>query len=249
MILQGKTAVITGCLQGIGFACMQKYASEGADIWACCQKQNPEFEEKIAKIQEENKVHITPLYFDLLNEADIKNAMKELLKNKVPVDILVNIAGMTGDSLFQMMSMDVLRKVFEVNFFSQLLITQYVVKLMVRNGGGSIINVSSISALDGNPGQTVYSSTKAAWIGATKTLAAELGDQKIRVNAIAPGVIETPMTANLPESFYERQIGRASIHRLGKPEEVADLMAFLGSDLSSYITGQIIRIDGGIGHA
>lgn len=247
MILQGKTAVITGCMQGIGFACMQKFASEGADIWACCQKQSTEFEEKIAELQAQNNVHITPLYFDLLNEDEIKSAMKELLKNKVHVDILVNIAGMTGDSLFSMMSMEVLRKVFEVNFFSQLLIMQYIVKLMSRFGGGSIINVSSISALDGNPGQTVYSSTKAAWIGATKTLAAELGEHKIRVNAVAPGVIDTPMTANLPESFYERQLGQASIHRLGKPEEVADLMAFLGSDYSSYITGQVIRIDGGIG--
>jgi 3-oxoacyl-[acyl-carrier protein] reductase len=247
MLLRGKTAVITGCMQGIGYSCMQKFASEGANIWACCQKKSADFEAAVAALAQKHSVQITPLYFDLLQEVEIKEAMKEIIKNKVPVNILVNIAGMTGDSLFQMMSMETLRKTFEVNLFSQLLITQYVVKLMSRFGGGSIINVSSISALDGNPGQTVYSATKAAWIGVTKTLAAEIGSQNIRVNAIAPGVIDTPMTANLPESFYERQLGKAAIRRLGKPEEVADLMVFLGSDQSSYITGQVIRIDGGIG--
>ena len=247
MILKEKTAVITGCMQGIGFSCMQKFAEEGADIWACCQKKTDDFEEKIGELVRINSVRITPLYFDLLDEEAVKAAMKELVKNKIPVNILVNIAGMTGDSLFQMMTMETLRKTFEVNFFSQLLITQYIVKLMSRFGGGSVINISSISALDGNPGQTVYSATKAAWIGATKTLAAELGTQHIRVNAIAPGVIDTPMTANLPQTFYDRQLRQMAIRRLGKPEEVADLLAFLGSDQSSYITGQVIRIDGGIG--
>jgi 3-oxoacyl-[acyl-carrier protein] reductase len=159
----------------------------------------------------------------------------------------LNIAGMTEDSLFPMTTMPSMKKVFEINFFSQMLISQYVSKLMIRQKSGAIINVASITALDGNPGQISYGSSKAALIGATKTLASELAEHNIRVNAVAPGVIKTDMTSALSESALQKLASRIPMGRLGLPCEVAGVLLFLASDHSSYVTGQTIRIDGGIG--
>jgi 3-oxoacyl-[acyl-carrier protein] reductase len=146
-----------------------------------------------------------------------------------------------------MTAMASMKRVFEINFFAQMQISQFASKLMVRQKSGSIIFVSSITALDGNPGQTSYSSSKAALLGATKTLATELAEHNIRVNAIAPGVIQTDMTAALPAQTYERLCARIPMKRAGLPSEVAGVMLFLASELSNYVTGQVLRIDGGIG--
>jgi len=137
--------------------------------------------------------------------------------------------------------------VFEVNFFSQMLLTQYITKNMMRHKSGSVISVSSISAIDGNPGQLSYTASKAAIIGATRTLSSELAGYGIRVNSVAPGVINTEMTANLPPAIMEKFMAKSDLKHMGLPEEVAGVILFLASDMSSYITGQIIRVDGGIG--
>jgi 3-oxoacyl-[acyl-carrier protein] reductase len=187
------------------------------------------------------------LYFDLLDESAIKQAVNDIQKSKKPIDILVNIAGITDDSLFHMLTMEQLKRNFTVNFFSQMLLTQYITRLMLRNGKGSVVNVSSISALDGNTGQVAYASSKAALIGATLTLSRELGPKNIRVNAVAPGVIDTAMTKHLPEEAFSRQMNRSKLKRIGYPEEVANTILYLASDVSAYITGQVWRIDGGIG--
>ena len=173
--------------------------------------------------------------------------MRELVVARRRIDILLNIAGMTEDSLFSMTAMKSMRRVFEINFFAQMLVTQYVSKLMIRQKFGSIINVSSITAIDGNAGQISYGSSKAALIGATKTLASELGDHGIRVNAVAPGVVTTDMTASIPAESFARLCSRIPMGRAGAPAEVAGVLLFLASDLSSYVTGQVLRIDGGIG--
>lgn len=246
-LLEGKTAVITGCLKGIGLATMDIFAEKGADIFACCQYETEEFTEHIKNVSSRFNVNIVPLYFDLCNSDEIKAAVKTIQQAKKKIDILVNIAGMTQDSLFHMISMDSMKRVFEVNFFSQILLTQYITKLMLRNKQGSVINISSISAMDGNPGQLSYSASKAAIIAATKTMSAELAPSGIRINAIAPGVIKTEMTENLPEETVNRLMSRSSLKHFGLPEEVANTILFLASDMSSYITGQIIRVDGGIG--
>ena len=162
------------------------------------------------------------------------------------MDGLINIAGVAKDELFSMVSMDTLKFVFDVNFFSQMYLTQFISKLMLRNGHGSIVFVSSISALDGNIGQLAYSSSKAALIGATRTLSKELASKGIRVNAIAPGVIDTDMNKVVPAEMIAEKVAKMDIKRLGQPLEVANTIAFLMSDLSAYITGQVIRIDGGI---
>jgi 3-oxoacyl-[acyl-carrier protein] reductase len=247
MLLKGKNAVVTGCLKGIGRATMELFAKNGANIWACCQYQDPLFDESIANLQQEYNVRITPLVFDLTNYEQIKVAAKTIMSSKEPVDVLVNIAGMTHDALFHMISIEQMKRVFDVNFFSQMLLTQYVTKLMLRQKSGSVVNISSISGIDGNPGQLSYSASKAAIIGATKTLSAELASSGIRVNAIAPGVIKTEMTEGMPNDTLDRLMHRSSLKHLGLADEVGNVIVFLASDLSSYITGQIIRVDGGIG--
>ncbi len=247
MLLKGKNVVITGCLKGIGRATMELFAKNGANIWACCQFQDTQFEECIDSLQQKYDVWITPVYFDLTEHDQIKAAVKTIMSAKQPLDVLVNIAGMTQDALFHMISMEQMKRIFEVNFFSQMLLTQYITKLMLRKKSGSVINISSISAIDGNPGQLSYSASKAALIGATKTLSAELAPSGIRVNAIAPGVIKTEMTEDLPDEALERLMDKSSLKRIGLAEEVGNAILFLASDMSSYITGQVLRVDGGIG--
>ena len=247
MLLCGHTAVVTGCLQGIGRATLDVFAQNGTDVIACCQYETEEFKNHIAELSETWKVEIIPVYFDLMDEESIKQAARDIQKTKKSIDILVNVAGMTQDALFQMVTMEQMKKVFQINYFSQMLFTQYMVKLMLKNNSGSIINISSISAIDGNPGQLVYSSSKAAMIAATKTMSAELAPKGIRVNAIAPGVIDTQMTEVVPREAMDRQLSRSNIKRLGMPTEVANAILYLASDLSSFVTGQTIRVDGGIG--
>ncbi len=245
--LQGKNAVVTGCLKGIGRATLDMFAASGANVWACSQFENADFSSHVKLLEKQYSVEIIPIYFDLSDYDSIKAAIKVISSAQKPVDVLVNIAGMTQDALFHMVSMEQMKKVFEINFFSQMLFTQYITRLMLRNKKGSVINIASISGIDGNPGQLSYSASKAALIAATKTLSAELAPQGIRVNAIAPGVIKTEMTENLPRETFIRFMDKSSLKHIGLPSEIAGAIAFLASDMSSYVTGQVIRVDGGIG--
>lgn len=246
-MLTGKNAVITGTLQGIGKATLEFFVSNGANVWACAQRRSNDFETFCKELEHNNKVWVKPVYFDLTNSNEIKEAVKNIQSDKKPIDSLVNIAGMAKDAIFHMVTMDTLKLVFEINFFSQVLFSQYITKLMMRNTNpSSVIFVSSISALDGNVGQLAYSSSKAALLGATKTMSKELASKGIRVNAVAPGVIDTDMNKVVPLGVIEEKVKVMDIKRLGKPSEVASTIAFLASDLSKHITGQVIRIDGGI---
>lgn len=246
MILSSKNAIITGCIQGIGKATLEEFAKNGANIWACALEYNEDFEAYCQKLSDENNIWVKPVYFNLLNHDEIKVGLKKIASDKLPIDILVNIAGMTKDAITHMVTMDQMKLIFEINFFSQIYLTQFVTKLMIRQGYGSVVNTSSISAIDGSYGQLSYSSSKAALIGATKTLSKELASKGVRVNAIAPGVISTDMNKIVPDSIIQENIKKMKIKRLGKADEVAKTILFLASDLSNYITGQIIRIDGGI---
>lgn len=246
MILSGKNAVVTGTLQGIGKETLEYFAANGANVWACAQTASDEFESYCRELSQMYNVWITPVYFDLLNTDEIKAAVKSIQTTKLPVDILVNIAGVAKDALFHMVSMDVMKTVFEVNFFSQIYFSQFITKLMLRNGKGSVIFVSSISALDGNVGQLAYSSSKAALIGAMRTMSKELASKGIRVNAIAPGVINTAMNKVVSADVIAEKVRQMDMKRLGEATEVASTIAFLASDLSDYITGQVVRVDGGI---
>ena len=161
--------------------------------------------------------------------------------------MLVNNAGVISENtLFQMTPIDNMRNLFEVNFFAQMQFTQYITRLMQRNkNGGSIINLSSIAGLYGSPGQLEYVGSKAAIIGATRTLAREFGVNNIRVNAVAPGLIATDMGDQMDTEYSQAMVNLSALARRGTPEEVANVILFLASDLSSYVTGQVIRIDGG----
>lgn len=249
MLLKGKHAIITGCNRGIGKAILKAFAQNGANIFACMRTVSPEVKEELAQLAEKYSVEIIPVCFDLCHENDMKQAIAEIRKKRCPIDILVNNAGAISENvLFQMTPTSNMRELFEVNFFSQMQLIQYVSRLMQRNeNGGSIIQMASIAALDGAPGQLEYVSSKAALVGATRTLAREFGRDSIRVNAIAPGIIDTDMGNKMSDTLTKDMIDHSALARLGKPEEIANVAAFLASDLSSYITGQVIRVDGGIG--
>ena len=246
-MLSGKNVVITGALHGIGKATLEYFAQNGANVWACALKPSVEFEEFCKELETKNSVWIKPIYFDLTNSDEIKAAVKSIQSTKQPIDALINIAGMAKDAIFHMVSMDTMKLVFEVNYFSQILFSQYITKLMLRNPNpSSVVFVSSISAIDGNAGQLAYGSSKAALIGAMKTMSKELASKGIRVNAIAPGVINTDMNKVVPQEIIDEKIKTMDIKRMGEASEVASVLAFLASDLSKHITGQVIRIDGGI---
>jgi len=247
MLLRGKTAVVTGCLQGIGRATLDLFAAHGANVFACCQAPSEEFSIHCAELARTHGVQIMPLYFDLLDDAALKQAAVAIQKTGMPVDALVNVAGVNKDALFHMVTMEQLRLTFQINLFSQIVFTQYITRLMLRHKKGSVINIASITGIDGNPGQLAYAASKAALIAATKTMSAELGPQGIRVNAVAPGVIATAMTAAVPSGGLSRLLARSKIARMGEPVEVANVCLYLASDRTSFVTGQVIRVDGGIG--
>lgn len=242
-MLDKKNIIITGCQQGIGLQTMKKAVEHGATVFACCYEKTDEF----LTFYNENEERVIPIYFDLADNDAIKNAVKEIRSHKQKISGLANIAGITNDNLFHMVTMNQLEETFKVNVFSQIVFSQYITKLMLQNDEPcSVVNVSSISGLDGNEGQTVYSATKSAWIGITKTMSKELAVKGIRVNAVAPGVISSPMTDILTNDTISAKINRTALNRIGNSIEVADTICFLLSDNSSYITGQILRVDGGI---
>ncbi len=246
-MLTGKTFVVTGCLQGIGKETLKVFAENGANVFACSFKQDEEFESFCRDLAEKNGVRIVPVYFDMMDDESIKKAATAIQKEKVPINGLVNIAGMNRDAYFGMITSSDMAMTFQVNVFAQITFTQYIARMIKKNAdGGSILFTSSITAMDGNEGQTVYGASKAALIGAMKTMAIELGKNNIRVNAIAPGVIYSPMTQKLDQAILDEKIRRMDIPELGSMTDVANLCMYLMSDYSSHVTGQVIRIDGGI---
>ena len=246
-LLEGKNAIITGCARGIGNAMLKAFAHNGANVWACCRKPTAEFEALTSELSGTCGVWIRPLYFDLTDAAAMKEAVKVIMATKAPVDILVNNAGVTYNALFQMTSLEKLREVFDINFFSHLQFSQYIVKLMVRQKSGSVVNVTSTAALDANPGRSGYGASKAALLCMTRAMAHELADQNIRVNAIAPGITETDMVqASMTVQAIQAAVEATRLKRMGDPAEIADAAVFLGSELASYVTGEVIRVDGGL---
>lgn len=242
----GKNIVVTGALKGIGKIAVERFAEQGANLWACANFLTPEFVSFCAELSQKYQVRVEPLCSDFTDVESVKSMAKQILAAKLPVDGLVNIAGMTKDAVVHMTTATDLLQIYQVNVVSTLVLTQLISKNMMRQKSGAVINVSSIAATDGIAGQLAYASSKAALNGATRTLARELGSFGIRVNSIAPGVIDTDMNQNVPADILNERISSTSLGRIGKPAEVVDLMSFLLSDLSSYISGQIIRIDGGM---
>jgi len=245
-MLEGKNVIVTGTARGIGHKMVEIFAQNGANVFAHARKETQEHKQFCEQLTVKESVQIIPVYFDLQDEDAIKDAVKSIRSTKLSIDGLVNNAGVTYNALFQMTNMDELRKQFEVNFFAPYLFTQYISKLMIRNKKGSIVNVSSSAALDGNSGKSAYGASKAALLTMTLSIAEELGASGIRANVICPGVTETDMVSTMPEYISEVQKEAAFLKKLGKTDDIANTAMYLLSDYSSYITGQVFRVDGGV---
>jgi len=245
-MLQGKNAIITGARSGIGLATLQLFAQNGCNCWAVIHRDDNEFLNKIKQLEEAYGVWIKPIHMELDNSESIKEGVKEIVKEKHSIDILVNAAGIVSPNrLFSMTKMEDVRKVMEVNFFSAIELTQLVCRTMMRQRKGSIVNIASIAAWGEDTSQMEYAASKAALVIATKKLARELGSAGIRINAVAPGLTQTKMLDVL-EADAEEQIKKGlGLHRFGTPEEIAEVCLFLASDKSSYVTGETIKVDGG----
>ena len=242
-LLEGKVALITGAARGIGKAIALKFASEGCDIAftdLVIDENGKKTEEEIAAFGVKAKGYAS-------NAADFEachNVVAEVVKDFGRLDILVNNAGITKDGLMMRMSEAQWDAVIGVNLKSAFNFVHAVTPVMMRQRTGSIINMASVVGVHGNAGQANYSASKAGMIGLAKSVAQELGSRGIRANAIAPGFIITDMTAKLPEAVKEEWNKKIPLRRGGTPEEIAKVALFLGSDLSSYVSGQVIEVNG-----
>lgn len=238
--------LITGSNRGIGKTILLKCAENGYNIFAHTRNQKPEFIEELREIEQKYSVRIYNICFDLTDPQAIKNGMKELFELRMNIDVLINNAGMTFyNKPFMMTKIDEARDLFNVNFFAMLEVTQYCIKKMIRQKGGCVINMSSICSDDVLPCNSIYGPSKAAVSSFTKNLAAEVGRFGIRVNAVAPGGVETDMIAPVMEYFGGDYLKSVALNRLAQPEDIADAILFLISDKAKYINGQTVRIDGG----
>ena len=240
-----RNAIITGANRGIGKSLVSSFASAGYNIWACARKQSDEFETFIEELMNDNEVWIHPVYFDLLNEEEIKAGIKSIVSEKKSIDVLINNAGVAYGGLMMMTPIDKLREVFEVNVFAQVQIMQLVSRVMMRQKAGCIINMCSVGGIETMPGYLAYGSSKASLIWMTKSIARELGQYNIRVNGIAPGLIDTEMGHYKTEEELNKVLDRMSIHRMGVPEEIANAALYIASDDAAYMTGHIMVLDGG----
>lgn len=244
-LLAGKTALITGANRGIGRSVALKLATHGADI-AFTDIQYTEDSESLEKEIAALGTRAKGFASDASSFSDSETLINSVLEAFPTIDILVNNAGITRDNLLMRMSEQDWDRVINVNLKSVFNVTKAIQRVLIKQRFGSIINMSSVVGVEGNSGQSNYSASKAGIIGFTKSIAQELGSRNIRCNAVAPGYIETEMTARLSPEFRDKWIQDIPMKRAGTPDDVANLVLFLASDLSSYITGQVITVCGGL---
>lgn len=241
MLLKEKICVVTGAAQGIGRAIALKLIAEGAVVYGCDLVQGA-----MDSIATENPA-LHPLYFDITDAPAAKAAMMLVKKEQGGIDVLVNNAGVVFNKKIGMIVREETELMFRVNVIAVIELTQLVSRIMARTGGGAIVNIASVTAVLGSAGQSAYSATKGAIISFTKSSAKELAPMGIRVNAVAPGIVKTERFEQLYEAAGDKidvRIGRIALGRLGTPEDVADAVAFIASDRASYISGQILGVDG-----
>ena len=243
--LNGKNVIITGAARGIGRTILELFVENGANVWACGRTKNEEFAQDMKILSEKCNVWIKPVYFDLSDEEAVKSGIQQIVREKKQIDVLVNNAGMAHGGLFTMTPVAKLKEVFQINYFSQIQIMQLVLRVMMRQKSGSIVNMASIGGIETAPGYLAYGSSKAALIYATKSCSHEVGQYGIRVNAIAPGLVETDMGNYKSDEEIQKIIDRSSLHRKANSSEIANCALFLASDKASFITGQTLIADGG----
>lgn len=234
--IEGKIAIVTGGSRGIGKAIVQKLINEGAKAVISCDVIEPDY----------NLENVFFEKLDITDRTSTKNLIEKIEEQFGKIDILVNNAGITKDGLMVRMSEEQFDQVLNVNLKGVFNMTQFVAKSMMKKKSGSIVTISSVVGLHGNPGQTNYAATKAGVIGITKSLAKELGSRGVRANCVAPGFVKTPMTDVLDENMLNDMTKLTALGRLGLPEDIANAVLFLASDESSYITGEVLKVSGGL---
>ena len=240
-----KTVLVTGGSRGIGKEVALKFAEQGYDVIINYVSDKTDVE-AIKKEFEEKNVECLLLKADVSKADEVQELVEKAIEKFEKIDVLVNNAGITKDNLLMRMSEEEFDRIIEINLKGTFLVTKAVSKYMMKKRNGSIVNLSSVVGVSGNSGQCNYSASKAGIIGFTKSVAKELASRNIRANAVAPGFIATDMTEVLPDKVKEEINGQIPLKRMGNAKEVAELIYFLGSDLSSYITGQVINVDGGM---
>lgn len=245
-MLENKKALVTGSSRGIGRKIVEVFLANGCEVWGLCTKPS-KAKEELEKCAADNGVAFHEICCDCGNADALKECIKGALEASGGFDVLVNNAGITRDGLSFAMPMENWQDVINVNLTGPFVINQLVSYDMIHKKKGSIINMASISGVHGEAGQVNYSASKAGLIGMTKALAKEIGKRKVRVNAVAPGFIATEMTEAVPENIRNEWIKIIPMNRAGTVEEVAGVCLFLASDLSTYVTGQVIGVDGGMG--
>lgn len=240
-----KTVLVTGASRGIGKEVALKYAENGYDIIINYVSDKTDVETLENEFKEKG-VNCLILKADVSKQEEVQELVDKAIAKFGKIDVLVNNAGITKDNLLMRMSEEEFDKVLEINLKGTFLVTKAVTKYMMKKRTGSIVNLSSVVGVAGNAGQCNYSASKAGIIGFTKSIAKELASRNIRANAVAPGFIETDMTSVLPDNVKESIHNQIPLKRMGNAKEVAELIYFLGSEKSSYITGQVINIDGGM---
>lgn len=244
-ILEGKTALVTGASRGIGKSIAMKFAEAGANVAFTDLKRDENMEATEKKIGEYG-IHCMGYASDASNLEQTQQTVDQILKDFGSIDVLVNNAGITSDTLLMRMTEEQWDAVIKVNLKSVFNFTKAVQRYMLKQKSGAIINMSSVVGVSGNAGQSNYSASKAGIIGFTKSVAKELGSRNIRCNAIAPGFIITEMTGQLSDEVRKQWAEQIPLKRGGKPEDVANTALYLASDLSSYVTGQVIHVCGGM---
>ena len=245
-LLGNKVSLITGAGRGIGRVIAEQFAADGAVVYVNDLQSGdmPEWAEDCAR---RNGTRVVPVCFDVTDSAALKNGLMSIYKAEGRIDVVVNNAAIIQNQKLGMVTRPLLEKMFSVNVFAVIDMIQTVSRLMARTGGGSIVNIASITGVVGSPGQVAYSSTKGAVIAITKSAAKELSPQQIRVNAVAPGIIKTERFEELYEASgdkIDQRISRIALGRLGTPQDVANAVSFLASDRASYISGHILGVDG-----
>lgn len=243
-MLKGKTAVVTGGSRGIGFAIVKKYLENGANVALFGSRQET-VEKAVNKLKQENPNYpVMGLWPDLNQGEQVSQALKQVKEYFGSLDILANNAGVSSSTGLYDYKPGEFEKVMNLNVNAVFTCAQAAAPIMKEQGGGVIINTSSMVSLYGQPSGVAYPASKFAVNGLTKSLARELGKDKIRVNAVAPGIINTDMVAALPESMIQPLVARVPLGRIGQPEDIANAYLFLASDLASYVTGEILSVDG-----
>ena len=244
MRLSGKVAIITGAGQGIGAATALKFATEGATVAVC--DMNADAVSPVVEACREAGATCVGFTVNVTNRDSVVDMVGKVLRQFERIDVLVNNAGITRDARLQKMTLSQFDDVIDVNLRGVFHVAQAVADCMVEQGSGVILNASSVVGIHGNYGQTNYAAAKFGVIGFTKTWSRELGPKGVRVNAVAPGFIDTPILSTVPDDVLTKMREQVPLRRLGKPEEIANVYAFLASDEASYINGAVIEVSGGM---